>query len=245
MELDLLSFDQDGVRLLGGSWELYESSERVCATCVLRLSGYKPHEVGYYSRPQLPPTAGWVLTIERKRAFNASRNQTRTARAYEARIAWSATARQNDQVGPFVTVLRGDCRTWPEAVNEVSKYALVVPAIQRLGAQLYATAWSPVRAFRVVYPWSKPAEPNRAYSPFQLVGGFDFNPESDGVSAHVLGDVAVADFVTKLGGNAYLVGPDGAGQYQVHHRNSMRDVDEIDIDDWRGRIVAGTGDDSE
>lgn len=250
VDLPPVVFFNCGTRLMGTHWEQFDASDQFTVRCRLCIGSFVAHETSYYSRPELPPLSCWVLSITRKRAYDSNRMQNRTAPGYEATLSYSLSGKFESRT-PGVTVLRGSCSVWANAVREVSRHATVIQAARQIGQALYrhdgaaedkTRHWYPVRPFKVKYPWSQRNEPNRFHSPFGLVGGLDFDVSTDGIVASRLGSQDdVREFVTKLGGNAYLEGPDERGQYTVWHRNAMREADPIDIDDWRGRLVAGIG----
>lgn len=141
----------------------------------------------------------------------------------------------------------GHCRGWRDVLKTVAEDAPFLETLSLIGQSIYSDPdqWIALRPFKVLWPFRSWDEPNARYSSFHLVSNYPFDPETDGAvaSCYQGSGRAALKFAQKLGANAFLTGPHGPdSEYRIYHRNSMQAFDVISIDDYRGRIIAGTRD---
>lgn len=212
------------------------------------MASYQQHE---YNAPAVAPY--WELSISRLEQGadgRLGRQFTATISHVDGLEIESVQDGKLDKADrPTVQVCRGSAVSWAEAINVVSTCGDTHLACAATGAMIYGEgaqrAWGVVRVFLVQYPWRDPREPNAAHTPFHLVGPYGFDADSDGavVSCYELKHAAARKFAERAGANAFLLGPyKAAPRYRLYHREGMTKFDEIDIDEWRARIIAGTRD---
>jgi hypothetical protein len=236
-ELPDLSFEAEGINIRNfGGWRLLKQGDGThVIKSVLRLVGWV-NANDYEIRDE----TSWRLTISQPQNHWGRRGQGRVAMIYPPK------ASDNQEAG--AVVFRFTASNWTDAITALKYHAgdRIVKAMRSFGAELYSregAGWEAFRPFVVVYPYKDPKEPNAKYSPFKLCQGLLFDAETDGVTSYVfkLASINTHAEAHKCGANAFLRGPDDQGRYWVHHRDMMRAADEIDIDEWRGRIIAGAG----
>jgi hypothetical protein len=239
----------DEVPLRGGPWYLRETDDAKILCCEIYLNAFASEGMSDNTR-----RTHWRLLIVRKTSM--ATGKVMPSKSFEARIGLH---NGSEAMIPPIGFFRAQCNGWLDAIHTVVRYAPIVGAIRKLGCSFYGEEarerWKTVRPMRVVYPWKDSEEPNARYSPFTFLGA-TFDAEQDGAivmsyGGSTIGSATIVNeahsITSSLGGNAFLHGPvngkSGEPEYHLYHRDYMRSYDVIDIDDWRARVIAGTGDD--
>ena len=247
-DLPLLKFrfHPDGMPLRCSAWS--ESGSRkdgdVKIYCEVRLDGYVPAQTtsGMDGVDVATVRSYWLVWI--RKGLVPRGGKMVPGRNYEATIELRC---DREVVIPGLPLLRGRATHWKDAIEEVGEFSNPGSVMQKLGARMYGVRdrWADVRPLRLRWPYSNQEEPNARYGEITRVGGHVFDHESDGTVASCYdgGTAKVAKELTqRYQGNAFLLGPDANGKYHLYHRDYMSKADEIDIGDYRGRLIAGTGD---
>lgn len=230
----------DGLNFVAGLWrgDIRKSVDLMYLKCGIRLTTFDDYNLN---------NPCWLIRIERKRVVRRGRRVVQPS--FEATIAFN-TSGLNQPSSQSIVLMRGNCRTWEEAIEALS-YAPIEAMVRKLAANQYRGKWVALRPFLVTYPWDSWEEPNAKYSPFRFKGEA-FHPECEGAIGSTLDhDLGTArKIASDLGANAFLWGPRTVStpggdreEYLLYHRDGMRAYDVIDLDQWYARIIAGSGDD--
>jgi hypothetical protein len=221
-----------------GPWRFNKHSNTLA--CRYRLSGTRSA-----LDEKLPL---WSLEINRPPGGGP---RSGLAKFFIARVVMFDEESENPRDLTHQVILRGYCRSWVEAVESVRRDAPFIDHMRESAVKVYGASNSPmwgwVRPFSIKYPFKRADEPNAIYSEFNLVGGWEFDAEVDGAicCSYGIDPKDAAKMTAAAGGNAFLLAvyqTDGSINYRLYHRNGMAAWDPWDIDNWRGRIIAGTRD---
>lgn len=243
-DLPPLDFKHTDVALRCGPWTEGEKRRDNSASikCEVRLNGLVPSSSGENGITEATVRSYWVVRITKSLVTRGGKQCP--SKHYVATIA---LVMGREVIGGPEPLLRGQGTHWKDAIDEVGMFSLPEPVLAKLGRAYLGepSKWAVVRPLRVTYPWKDPGEPNAKYSPIRRVGDHEFDLDTDGAVVSFYGgntQIVARTLTSHLGGNAFLMGPDAQGRFNLYHHEYMNASIVIDIDDYRARLIAGTGD---